>query len=158
MASEIWKGRWVAAMGLWLLAATVASADEAEVAKAKAPVEPPWRVETRHQGQFGGQTLHYTARVGEMQLLDAAGKPAAALCYTAYLVDSDRPRPVSFVFNGGPGSASVWLHMGLLGPQRVVLASEADADDGAAFPGRGLGVLAGLDGRACLSGLPQLTE
>ncbi|MEZ5443296.1 MAG: peptidase S10 [Lysobacterales bacterium] len=132
MASEIWKGRWFAAMGLWLLAATVASANEAEVAEAKAPVEPPWRVETRHQGQFGGQTLRYTARVGEMQLVDAAGKPAAALCYTAYLVDGDRPRPVSFVFNGGPGSASVWLHMGLLGPQRVVLASEADADDGAA--------------------------
>ena len=95
MASEIWKGRRFAAMGLWLLAAAVASANEAEVAEAKAPVEPPWRVETRHQGQFGGQTLRYTARVGEMRLLDAAGEPVAALCYTAYLVDSDRPRPVS---------------------------------------------------------------
>ncbi|HSG88813.1 MAG TPA: hypothetical protein VLA56_06350 [Pseudomonadales bacterium] len=109
------------------------AAGAAVAAEASAAVEAPLRVETRHQGRFGGKSVRYVARAAEMQLTNAAGEPAAAMYYTAYLAEDGGPdRPVSFVFNGGPGSASMWLHMGLLGPKRVVVPSDADADDGAA--------------------------
>lgn len=128
---------------LWLLACTLpaatatAAADVAtatpEVAPVAAAVEPPLLAETRHQGRFGARSVRYLARAAEMHLHDTDGKPVAALFHTAYLeLDAGPERPVTFVFNGGPGSASVWLHMGLLGPRRVVVASDAGADDGAA--------------------------
>ena len=118
-------------------AATDADADaeaEAGVEAARATDIPePLLIETRHQGRFGGTSVRYTARVAEMHLTNDANEPVAAMFYTAYMLENaGRDRPVSFVFNGGPGSASVWLHMGLLGPQRVIVPSEADADDGAA--------------------------
>lgn len=106
--------------------------DEAQPATAQ-DLSAPLRIDTRHQGRFGDRNLRYTARVAEMHLTNDADEPVAAMAYTAYLAEgADRDRPVSFVFNGGPGSASLWLHMGLLGPQRVLVPSEADADDGAA--------------------------
>lgn len=120
---------------LWVLLWLACGAAVAEDTKAPvvAAIEPPLRVETRHEGRFGGQLLRYTARAAETHLTDKDGKPAAALFHVAYLKDDGGPdRPLSFVFNGGPGSASVWLHMGLLGPQRVIVPSEADSDDGAA--------------------------
>lgn len=97
------------------------------------PIEAPMQVDSHHQGQFGGRNLRYLARAAEMHLTDKDDKPAAALYYTAYMLEGGgADRPLSFVFNGGPGSASLWLHMGLLGPKRVTVPSEADADDGAA--------------------------
>lgn len=89
--------------------------------------------ESRHTGTFGRQKMTYTVEAGDTQITNEDGKPAASLFTISYIKeDAGSDRPVTFVFNGGPGSASVWLHMGLLGPKRVVVASDADEDDGAA--------------------------
>lgn len=85
---------------------------------------PP--VATHHQVQAGGRTLHYTATAGHLPIKDAAGTTDALMFYVAYTLDGASPneRPVTFAFNGGPGSASIWLHMGVLGPRKVVLEKE----------------------------------
>ncbi|MFC7333789.1 S10 family peptidase [Rhodocista pekingensis] len=106
----------------------------APAAATEKPVPPPKVFTARFQGRFGGQGVPYTVTAGEMLLTDDAGEPVAAIWSTAYVRDGVEAakRPVTFVFNGGPGSASIWLHMGLLGPKRVAVPSDADADDGAA--------------------------
>lgn len=97
------------------------------------PVPDPVMFESRHTGTFGRQKVAYTVEAGDTQITNEDGKPAASLFTISYIKeDAGTDRPVTFVFNGGPGSASVWLHMGLLGPKRVVVASDADEDDGAA--------------------------
>ncbi|PYS78702.1 MAG: peptidase S10 [Acidobacteria bacterium] len=81
---------------------------------------PP--VVTKHEIRIGGRTLRYTVTTGVMPLRNAAGETEARIFYMAYTADGvgDRAqRPLMFSFNGGPGSASVWLHMGALGPKRV---------------------------------------
>jgi len=107
-----------------------ASADEAR--SASAPYEPKvWAREM--SGSFGGEQVDYTATAGETVLYDDEGKPKASIFSIAYVregVDDAAARPVTFLFNGGPGSASLWLHMGAFGPKRVVLPSDA-RDDGA---------------------------
>lgn len=86
---------------------------------------------TRHTGQFGGQSISYTATARETYLKGEDGTPRASLFSTAYIKDGNDPsRPVTFLFNGGPGSASLWLHMGAFGPKRVAIPSDA-RDDGA---------------------------
>ena len=55
------------------------------------------------------------------------GEPEAAVFTTAYLVGDDAARPLCFAFNGGPGSASIWLHLGALGPKRIVVPDDASA-------------------------------
>ena len=52
---------------------------------------------------------------------DEPGKDRAKIFYISYEIESDKPRPIAFCFNGGPGSSSVWLHLGMLGPKRVEL-------------------------------------
>ena len=83
--------------------------------------EPP--VVTRHTARVGGKTLSYTVTTGFMPIKNAvSGDTEARIFYMAYTLDgvSDpRTRPLMFSFNGGPGSASVWLHLGALGPRRV---------------------------------------
>jgi carboxypeptidase C (cathepsin A) len=67
---------------------------------------------------------------GQDQLDPSKGKPKAQIFFVAYLVDNagdTATRPVTFAFNGGPGSASVWLHMGGIGPRRVVLSDQGEA-------------------------------
>jgi carboxypeptidase C (cathepsin A) len=85
---------------------------------------PP--VVTHHQINVGGKLLHYTATAGRMPIKDEAGSIDAEMFYVAYTLDgADTPaRPVTFAFNGGPGSASIWLHMGALGPRKVVMQPE----------------------------------
>ena len=124
-------------MGAGVLLVSGASASFGQVAEPEstrtAPVEPPKSFATEHEGMFNGQRVAYTATAGELHLSDDAGKPTASIWSVAYVAkDAGEPRPVTFVFNGGPGSASLWLHLGLFGPRRVRVASEADADDGAA--------------------------
>src|SRR4029453_16523674 len=80
------------------------------------PEEPP--VVTKHSIQVGGQTLNYTATAGTMPIKNRDGEVEARMFFTSYVVDGPR-RPLTFSFNGGPGSASVWLHMGAIGPKRV---------------------------------------
>ena len=82
---------------------------------------------TAHRLELADQTLTYTATVGKMPLKDEKDKIAAQIFYTAYTLDGDADpasRPLIFVFNGGPGSASIWLHMGALGPKRVDMGEE----------------------------------
>lgn len=77
---------------------------------------------TEHTMNLNGQEVHYKATAGTMMLKNDKDEPAALVSYTAYS-RTDSPdagkRPVSFIFNGGPGSASAWLHMGAFGPKRV---------------------------------------
>ena len=116
-----------------LLIATPLFAQEAKPdAKADAPIPPPTVSVTRHSGTFGGTTVAYTATAGETYLKGPDDKPAAAIFSTAYVKDGplDPRRPVTFLFNGGPGSGSLWLHMGAFGPKRVRLPDAKD--DGAA--------------------------
>lgn len=85
----------------------------------------------RFAGTFGGSRITYTATVAEQVLKDDKGKPKAAIVTTAYIAEPRNPgRPVTFLFNGGPGSASLWLQMGAFGPKRVAIPSDA-RDDGA---------------------------
>ncbi len=85
----------------------------------------------RLSGTFGGKRVAYTATVSETVLTDEEDKPAAAIVVTSYVAEpGDETRPVTFLFNGGPGSGSVWLQMGAFGPKRVAIPSDA-RDDGA---------------------------
>ena len=83
---------------------------------------------TEHQIQIGGQTVSYKATAGTMLLKNDKDEPAARVYYTAYTrtdVPDAGKRPVSFIYNGGPGSSSAWLHMGAFGPKRVVTSDAA---------------------------------
>ncbi len=77
----------------------------------------------QHQIALNGKTLSYTATTGRLPLKRGDGKTEAEMFFVAYTLDGQdaAKRPLTFAFNGGPGSASVWLHMGALGPKRVVL-------------------------------------
>lgn len=88
---------------------------------------------TEHSGVFNGTRVDYTATAGETFLRDDDGDPTASIFSISYVADDiDEPssRPVTFLFNGGPGSASVWLHMGAFGPRRVAVPSDARDDAG----------------------------
>lgn len=77
---------------------------------------------TRHELRVGGRSLKYTVTTGMMPLKNQAGDTEARIFYIAYTADnagSSAQRPLIFSFNGGPGSSSVWLHLGALGPKRV---------------------------------------
>jgi len=83
------------------------------------PVEEP-PVVTKHEISVGGKTIQYTATDGIMPIKNREGEIEARMFYTSYTVGSGSSRrPLTFAFNGGPGSASVWLHMGAIGPKRV---------------------------------------
>jgi carboxypeptidase C (cathepsin A) len=101
-------------------------------AKEKQIAEPTDDLTTTHQSiTIDGAELGYTVSTGRMVMrLEGhtddkfdGQKPKAEVFLTAYTADSDQPqsRPVTFAFNGGPGSSSVWLHLGLLGPRRVLM-------------------------------------
>ncbi len=80
-------------------------------------------VVTHHQITVDGKLLHYTATAGRLPIKRADGKIEAEMFFVAYTLDGQvaSRRPLTFAFNGGPGSSSIWLHMGALGPKRVVL-------------------------------------
>jgi len=83
--------------------------------------KPP--IVTHHQVTVGGKVLKYTATAGRLPIQRGDGKIEAEMFFVAYTLDGEdaSQRPLTFAFNGGPGSASIWLHMGALGPRRVVL-------------------------------------
>lgn len=106
-----------------------------KTAEAKADIKAPTVSVTRHSGTFGGQKMNYTATAGETYLKDKDGTPKASIFSVSYVKDgSDPNRPVTFLFNGGPGSGSVWLHMGAFGPKRVAIPSDAKDDGGPPYP------------------------
>ena len=78
-------------------------------------------VVTHHQITADGKLVKYTATTGRLPIKRGDGKIEAEMFFVAYTLDgpdSDK-RPLTFAFNGGPGSATIWLHMGALGPRRV---------------------------------------
>jgi len=120
-------------------------AEEQKKDEAKQEAKPTPKdhlVETKHTVTIGGQEVAYTVTAGTLVLREEAereketeadgAKPKASLFFIAYTRDgvADKTkRPLTFSFNGGPGSSSVWLHLGVLGPKRVLL-----DDDGRAPP------------------------
>ena len=66
-----------------------------------------------------GHSLAYTVTPGHLTIRNDKGEPTASMFYVAYTIPSTRPRPVTFLFNGGPGSSTMWLHMGSFGPIKV---------------------------------------
>jgi carboxypeptidase C (cathepsin A) len=94
----------------------------AEEERALAAEDKP--VVTRHHITVNGKVLSYTATAGTLPIRNAAGKIEARMFFVAYTADTagkTGQRPLLFAFNGGPGSSSVWLHLGALGPKRVKL-------------------------------------
>lgn len=99
------------------------------------PITQPRSFVTKHQIKNGGQTINYKAIASEMYLTNKSSEPVASIWSVAYIKENTtnpKDRPITFVFNGGPGSASMWLHMGLFGPKVVKVDSDASKDDGAA--------------------------
>ena len=89
------------------------------------PEEPP--IVTKHEIRIGGRTLRYTATTGMMPIKNRDGETEARLFFMAYTLDDTANRarrPLTFSFNGGPGSSSVWLHLGTVGPKRVRMNSD----------------------------------
>jgi len=128
------------ALALVLYAATPALAQEPKSQshdQTRAPgggvlVLLPKDAVTEHTLSINGAPLAYTATAGTLDLFGQNGERTAAVFYTAYVAKSasaDR-RPITFVFNGGPGAASAFLHLGLVGPRVAVFG--ADGRDGAA--------------------------
>ncbi|MEJ2297826.1 MAG: hypothetical protein P8X94_04845 [Woeseiaceae bacterium] len=89
--------------------------------QADAPEAKTWV--TEHSARIGGKTVEYTVTAGTMLMKNAEDKPQALVGFTAYTKKGTEAgtRPIMFAYNGGPGSASLWLHMGVLGPQRAVI-------------------------------------
>lgn len=81
---------------------------------------------TSHAWRLGGRELKYTATAGTLPVRGDDGKVQARMFFVAYTKDGEdaRTRPVSFLYNGGPGSASIWLHMGSFAPVHVQMADE----------------------------------
>lgn len=79
---------------------------------------------TKHSVKIDNKLINYTATVGTIILKNENDEPIASIGYTAYIKDGEADptkRPITFSYNGGPGSSSMWLHMGIMGPRRVVV-------------------------------------
>ena len=96
-----------------------AKKSDADKDTVKASVEEDAQPVTRSI-PFRGRTLSYTVTPGHLTIRNDKGEPTASMFYVAYTIPSPgRARPVTFLFNGGPGSSTMWLHMGSFGPVRV---------------------------------------
>jgi len=98
-------------------------AQEAAEQKEEPAEEPEAEaVTTRHSVTIDGRTIRYSATAGLALIRNDEDEPTGLFGYTAYVregVDDAGKRPILFAYNGGPGSASIWLHMGVLGPRRI---------------------------------------
>lgn len=107
------------------MAAALLSAPLLAAEPAKAPTTPdikPQTEVTAHSVRIHGDRIKYHATAGTLILKDDKGQPKASFFYVAYTKDNVKDankRPVTFAFNGGPGSSSVWLHLGAFGPRRI---------------------------------------
>jgi len=91
--------------------------------KQEKPIPEPKVWTSRHQIRLGGKAIDYEATSGTLLMKNEKDEPIALFGFTAYVRQGQdaRTRPIVFAYNGGPGSASAWLHMGILGPRRAVL-------------------------------------
>lgn len=114
-----------ARMALFFLLALCAAAHPVRADEEQAPeMEEPEAesVTTQHSVTVGGRTIRYSATAGLDVIRNDDGDGIGLYGYTAYFrdgVDDPAERPIMFAYNGGPGSASIWLHMGVLGPRRI---------------------------------------
>lgn len=118
------------------LAKTPPNTDQA-VAEQSASQPKPFEYRVQKKGTFFGETMEYEVVVRDHWVRDEEQKPIASLSSLFYRkLDEDEPekRPIVYVFNGGPGSSSVWLHMGLLGPKRVIVPSDATLAGAPPYP------------------------
>ena len=91
--------------------------------------DPPLSI-TQHSVRVNGQTINYTATTGYLVLREENGDARARMFLVAYTrndVSDLSERPITYTFNGGPGSSSVWLHMGALGPRRILMTEEGES-------------------------------
>ena len=103
-------------------AATVEAAEKDRKKPLRIPEATDKPIVTEHAITLGETTLEYRAETGMLPLLSEEGTPRAGVFYVAYTAKpagDPATRPVMFCFNGGPGAASVWLHLGGLGPRRA---------------------------------------
>lgn len=114
-------------------AADTAARDK-DAKKGETPPPPPHHEdvvsETTHTVTIGGKRVGYTVKAGHLVIKEEEGKKRASffsVAYTRNAVRDTAKRPVVFSFNGGPGSSSVWLHLGMFGPRRVELGLEGQA-------------------------------
>nr|MCU0949199.1 peptidase S10 [Porphyrobacter sp.] len=120
------------------LAAQDAPKPDAAKAEAAKPAPPPPVAQSRTRdlaGTFGGQRVPYRVTMADTILSTDDGKAEAVIVTTSYVkTPADPARPVFFIYNGGPGSGSVWLQMGAFGPKRVAIPSDARDDGGPPYP------------------------
>jgi carboxypeptidase C (cathepsin A) len=103
--------------------------DSTDKEKMPTPASEENSSETHHTIRINGDIIEYTVTTGTIILkeenVEEGEKQKASIFYIAYTKDNPEPhRPVTFSFNGGPGSSSVWMHLGLLGPKRVLMSDE----------------------------------
>jgi carboxypeptidase C (cathepsin A) len=116
---------------LFIFSITLFAQEEKEGIK---PIPEAKSFTTKHQITSGGKFIKYGAIASETYLKNEEGESVASIWSVAYIqegISDQSRRPVTFVFNGGPGSASMWLHMGMFGPKLVKVNSDAEKDDGA---------------------------
>src|ERR1700728_4775666 len=92
-------------------------------AAAKADYEPPAGAETTGTWTAAGASIEYAASAG-WTVLRKEAKPSAEIFSVSYVAGGDGERPVTFIFNGGPGASSAFLHMGAVGPERVAFPAD----------------------------------
>src|SRR5262249_12046926 len=82
--------------------------------------------QTPHTIRLGGRDIKYTATAGTLPIRLDNGQVSARMFFVAYTQDGEdaKTRPVSFLYNGGPGAATIWLHMGSFAPKRVQMADD----------------------------------
>jgi carboxypeptidase C (cathepsin A) len=114
-------------MNKLLCAALAALLIAAAPSAAKAPPPEGADAVTQHTITLAGKVYPYTARAGTIALENEKGETTCRMFYTAFTVDGANPqtRPVTFLYNGGPGSSTVWLRMGSVGPVRVQVGDAA---------------------------------
>jgi len=116
---------------LWVSSPALQAADEAKPAaeaekqdkEKEKPIPEPKVWTSKHKITLGGKAVDYEATSGTLMMKNDKDEPIALFGFTAYVRQGQdaRTRPIVFAYNGGPGSASAWLHMGILGPRRAVL-------------------------------------
>ncbi len=90
----------------------------------------PETVEQEATVNIGGKSISYKVKAGYLTLKSEMGEEEANIFFMAYTKKGEnepKKRPLTFSFNGGPGSSSVWLHLGVLGPKRVLMTEEGEA-------------------------------
>ena len=110
------------AAGIVSISAFAQPADSSTTAK-------PEKFVTKHSIKIDSKLISYTATVGTLIIKNEKDESIASMGYTAYTKDGETDntkRPVTFSYNGGPGSSSIWLHLGVLGPRRIVVNDPMD--------------------------------